>query len=275
MRKTPSVSSEDRNGVENDENSVATGDDDADLEEREGAAREHDAPLRRRAVREEHAEHEEDRRPGMNPYVRASGERHAMTPSAASEAAPAPTTSASERAGQHGADLQHEPGVGQDEHREREQRAEVLADEVLAAAHRAGQDREDRLLLELSVQRRRADDDRDRDAEERDRRDAEVADDPRPVAERVGADDDRVERDREGDAREADEDARPKRFPVGVEGDRRDAAEHRGDVSEDGGAWKGRGSGAAGQGPASSPGSTTRTSRNHRPCASAWPSIWR
>src|SRR5689334_1211240 len=97
MRKTPSVSSEDRNGVENDENSVA-------IAATMPTSRNASAPPARTTRRSVDAPSEKSTPSArktadhaMNPYVRRSGERHAASPSTASEAAPAPTTRASER----------------------------------------------------------------------------------------------------------------------------------------------------------------------------------
>jgi hypothetical protein len=121
---------------------------------------------------------------------------------------------------------QHEARVREDEHREREQRAEVLPDEVLGARDGAREDGEDRLLFELAMEGGGADDDGHRHREDGDRRGAEIGDHPRRAVEREAGDDDRVDRDGEGDPGEPDQDARAHRLPVRVQRDDPDPADH-------------------------------------------------
>ena len=121
---------------------------------------------------------------------------------------------------------EHGAAVDGDEYSERRERTEVLADEVLVAAKSPRQNGEDRLSLELIVERRGAEDDRDEDRVERDRGGAQVADDAALLVERERPDDERVRGGRQRDAEEAVQNPRPHRFAVRVQRDGGDSRQH-------------------------------------------------
>src|SRR5690606_19690014 len=88
------------------------------------------------------------------------------------------------------------------------------------------EDGEDRLLLELSVERGRADDDGNHESVEGDRRSAEIGYDARRVPEGELTDRNRVERRSERKGAEAQQNPGANGLPVGVEGDGGDSSEH-------------------------------------------------
>ena len=116
--------------------------------------------------------------------------------------------------------------VDGNEHRQGTERSHVLADEVLVASQRTRQDGENRLQLELAVERGSAEDDRHQDRVERDRRRPQIGDDPQLLVERERGHDERVRTAREGEGEETIEDARAHRFAVGIQRNHGYAFEH-------------------------------------------------
>src|SRR5262249_49842910 len=122
--------------------------DDGDLEQREEARSQHDAPLLGRSTRKNSAQHQETSGPRDRHVPSCPREPPKQNGEGGDRSEASAEDERDRAASERGADEQHQTGVGHDEDREREERAEVLADEILTATDGSREDREDGLLLE-------------------------------------------------------------------------------------------------------------------------------
>ena len=163
-------------------------------------------------------QHDEDARVGRAPQEKAEDDEHA---DARADGQREVTRRLQGHDGQDGA------AVDGDEDEERCEDPQVLPEHVLVTAQAAREDREDRLQLELTIERRCAEDDRHEDGVEGHRRRADVGHDARLLTDRHGGDHQGVDRGGESERQETEEHASTNRLAVGVHGDGRNPSEHQ------------------------------------------------